>query len=1000
MMPAFELDFAHHLIMTTAAPPMWTFDAENVSTKSGKVKRIVRERYLRDDIACGITACSLCNHDDDEMLPTTHAIPLNLSPQATTYLLLTVDVVLHQMDVLEHSACTELSNVVVLETVAEEVKRKDMGIYRRLRALLKSDRQFYVFANEHHRDTYVAKGDKESPVDRDARATCVAFQWYTSHLATLGSKTVVTYVANDAMDAERAKNNDVDAITMTAFVTPLVKKYPELADLMSQVNDDASASAATRTTLYEEHKSMSEVLAGIKNKRYFQGTLRCNRDHWLECSVLVHGLNDARVPVLISGRDYINRAMDGDVVAIEILPKRLWKKPAESFAVNNERDEEDSARATEPDDIGVAAPTLSTTDAALADEDLKPCGKVVGIIQRNWRRYCGSIEPVADKALSQKNCLFVPVDRKVPKIRMQTRQIDTLMDKRIVVTIDSWPTDSRFPLGHYVKTLGVIGDKETETQVLLLEHDIPCEQFSDKVLKCLPPAGWTITPENSKGRTDLRHLPVCSIDPPNCKDIDDALHARMLPNGNIEVGVHIADVTHFVEAGSALDLEAADRGTSTYLVDKRLDMLPGYLTTQLCSLTDVEDHFAFSVLWELRVEGNEVHVIDVSFCKSIIRSIASLSYGEAQVLLDDPAAGASFAKGKPKGKLTEKKQILGSGIKTLNDIAVRLKAKRIQAGALTLASPEVRFVLDTETQNPLDVQMYALKDTNALVEEFMLLANITVAKKILRSFPTFSLLRRHPAPSKRQFDAIVSQAKSVGVTLRVDNSKQLQESLDSPNATRAENAYFNKMLRILCTRCMMPASYFSSGEIAVDEFHHYGLAAPIYTHFTSPIRRYADVIVHRLLSAAIGVAPLPEYLENKAHVHDLTQNLNRRHLAAQLAGRASVSLHTLLYFANFPTVAEAMVNKVRANGIGVLLPRFGIEGMIFLAEKGKEAALVKHDASRHQLTLLKSKRVLQVFQKVSVKVYVELTFGNRQQLKFDLLDADETEVTTKKQRTK
>ncbi|CAK4376014.1 unnamed protein product [Aphanomyces euteiches] len=976
---------------------MWTYDAENVATKSGKVKRIVRERYLRDDIACGITDCSLCNNDDVEETN----FDLNLSPRASQYLVLTVDVVLNQMDVLEHSACKELSNMVILETVVEQVKRKDMSNYRRLRALIKSDRNVYVFANEHHRDTYVAKLEKETALERDVRATCTALHWYINHLKTLGKSITMLYLANDTLDAERAKSHSVEPVTMNAFVTPLMKLYPELADLMAQ--DTSIESSTTKTTLYDEHKSMSEVLAGIKNKRFFQGTLRCNRDHWLECSVLVHGLNEARVPVLISGRDNINRAMDGDVVAIEILPKRLWKKPAESFAVNNERDEEDSARATEPEEIGVADPTLSE-DAVVEAAELKPCGQVVGIIQRNWRRYCGSIEPPTDKAMAQKHCLFVPVDRKIPKIRITTRQYDTLLDKRIVVAIDSWPVDSRFPLGHYVKTLGVIGDKETETQVLLLEHDIPCEQFSDKVLKCLPPADWKITTENSKGRTDLRHLPVCSIDPPNCKDIDDALHARLLPNGNIEVGVHIADVTHFVEAGSALDLEAADRGTSTYLVDKRLDMLPGYLTTQLCSLTDVEDHFAFSVLWEMRVEGNEVHVIDVSFCKSIIRSIASLSYGEAQVLLDDPSAGHSFVQTKSKSqqKVTEKKQILGSGIKTLNDIAIRLKAKRIQAGALTLASPEVRFILDTETQNPLDVQMYALKDTNALVEEFMLLANITVAKKILRTLPTFSLLRRHPAPSKRQFDAIVSQAKSVGVTLRVDNSKQLQESLDNPNASRAENAYFNKMLRILCTRCMMPASYFSSGEFSVEEYHHYGLAAPIYTHFTSPIRRYADVIVHRLLSAAIGVAPLPEYLENKAHLHELTQGLNRRHLAAQLAGRASVSLHTLLYFAKFPTTTEAMINKVRANGIGVLLPRFGIEGMIFLAEKGKEATVVKHDPSRHMLTLLKTKRVLQVFQKVSVKVYVELTFGNRQQLKFELLEDEVKQENqpraTKKQR--
>ena len=590
------------------------------------------------------------------------------------------------------------------------------------------------------------------------------------------------------------------------------------------------------------------------------------------------------------------------------------------------------------------------------------------------------------------------------------------MDKRLLVAIDSWPSDSKFPMGHYVRTLGVIGDKETETNVLLIEHDIPCDQFSDEVMRCLPPEDWKITPENSRGRRDLRDLPVMSIDPPNCKDIDDALHAKCLPNGNIQVGVHIADVTHFVAPGSPLDEEAADRGTSTYLVDRRLDMLPGLLTTKLCSLTSTEDHFAFSVLWEMKLVGNkEVQIIDVSFCKSLIRSVASLSYQQAQELLDDPGAGRVFGQDKNlttkksvgSEKESERRQVLGSGIKTLNVIAARLRAKRIEAGALTLASPEVRFVLDTETQNPLDVQMYTLRDTNALVEEFMLLANITVAKKIVRHFPTFSMLRRHPAPSKRQFDLLCSQAKAIGVELHVDTSKQLQDSLDTADLLvenggggthgkrkhrNKSNPYFNKLLRIMTTRCMMPASYFSSGEVAPPEYHHYGLAAPIYTHFTSPIRRYADVVVHRLLAAAIGVAPLPSYLENKSHLHEISDQLNRRHHAAQLAGRASVTLHTVLYFQQYPTRTDAVITKVKSNGVGVMLPSFGIEGMIFLCGKGEQddEDVVRYDASRHSLTLVqKNSRTLQVFDHVRVKVYVALGFGNRQEVKMDLLDEDD-----------
>lgn len=1062
---------------------LWCVDEKNFATKRGKIIRTVKERYLRDDLSCSVPHCALCVSETDttaasHVMGTTKSI-LSATPHNGVYVLPSMEVVLHQMDVLEFStrkkqslAVEVFADIIILETVWEFVKRHDLGVYNRLRALIMNpDRRFVVFANEHHRVSYVQKKrnlptdpSSSSPVEggetsgeettatmnqletdeeRNRRAVAVAWKWYANHLLELQRRDVkVLFVANNAEDLANAERHGVkNGTTIEAFIKPVETQCPELRDLMSTTATEPNAASSEgvsrskkRAALYPEHLKMSEVLAGIKNKRFFQGVIRCNRDHALECHVLIHGVGDVKLPVLIQGREHINRAIDGDVVAIQLLPKAQWKKASDSFAASGtaaadalEDDEEldlEKDEAERPEEIGMAEPTMALEQAVLIQSDLtlsiKPAGKVVGIIQRNWRKFCGSLEPPRSVgAVQTSHCLVVPIDRKIPKIKIQTRQQETLMDKRILVAIDSWPADSRFPLGHYVRTLGVIGDKETETNVLLIEHDIPTDQFSDEVMRCLPAEDWKITAENSTGRKDLRGLPVMSIDPPNCKDIDDALHVSMLPNGNLQVGVHIADVTHFVAPGCALDEEAADRGTSTYLVDKRLDMLPGLLTTKLCSLTSTEDHFAFSVLWEMQLVGqHEVQIVDVSFCKSIIRSVASLSYQEAQVFLDDPEAGCVLGhetktkankdtSKKKDDKEHARKQLLGAGIKTLNVIATRLRAKRIEAGALTLASPEVRFVLDTETQNPLDVQMYALRDTNALVEEFMLLANITVAKKIVRHFPTFSMLRRHPAPSKRQFDLLCSQAKAVGVDLHVDSSKQLQDSLDAAqqqednsgaNKTK-KNPYFNKLLRILTTRCMMPANYFSSGEVTPKEFHHYGLAAPIYTHFTSPIRRYADVVVHRLLAAAIGVAPLPSYLENKAHLHEISEQLNRRHHAAQLAGRASVSLHTLLYFQQFPTTTDAVITKVKNNGVGVLLPRFGIEGMIFLCDKDEQddANVVAFDADRHVLTLVKQHgRALQVFDKIQVKVYVALTFGNRQELKMDLVDEDdEVEETSK-----
>ena len=380
-------------------------------------------------------------------------------------------------------------------------------------------------------------------------------------------------------------------------------------------------------------------------------------------------------------------------------------------------------------------------------------------------------------------------------------------------------------------------------------------------------------------------------------------------------------------------------------------MLPKLLTETLCSLTDTEEHFAFSVIWEMTPEAE---IVDVKFCKSIIQSIGALSYGEAQMIMDDPSQNDAKAK----------------GIRGLNMLAKKLRQKRMEVGALVLASVEVKFTLDTETQDPLEANMYQLKETNALVEEFMLLANITVGKKILRHFPTLSVLRRHPAPSRSQFEPLIAAAASRGFDIRVDDSLALQESLDA--AVDPSDPYVNKIIRIMSTRCMAPAQYFCSGEMPQEEWHHYGLAAPIYTHFTSPIRRYADVVVHRLLSAAIGVTPLPERLTDKGYLHDLCENMNRRHRAAQMAGRGSSSFHTVLFFRENPRDEDAYVIRLFKDKMIVLVPTMGIEGKIDFKEFD-DAGLMSHDVEKHTLTYrgCHPPVTIRIFDKVRVHIKVE-----------------------------
>uniref|UniRef100_A0A6Q2ZJP9 Protein DIS3 homolog n=1 Tax=Esox lucius TaxID=8010 RepID=A0A6Q2ZJP9_ESOLU len=592
--------------------------------------------------------------------------------------------------------------------------------------------------------------------------------------------------------------------------------------------------------------------------------------------------------------------------------------------------------------------------------DLKPTARVVGIIKRNWRPFCGMLFLSQIKEATRH--LFTPADRRIPRIRIETRQASTLAGQRIMVAIDGWPKHSRYPNGHFVRSLGCAGDKETETEVLLLEHDVPHQDFSQAVLSFLPKMPWSITEEDMAVREDLRHLTVCSVDPPGCTDIDDALHCRDLPNGNQEVGVHIADVSHFIRPGNALDQEAASRGTTVYLTGRRIDMVPELLSSNLCSLRCNVERLAFSCIWEI---NEKAEIIKTRFAKSVINSKASLTYAEAQMRIDDTSMNDDITK----------------SLRGLNRLAKILKRQRIEKGALTLSSPEVRFHIDSETHDPIDLQTKELKDTNSMVEEFMLLANISVAQKIYEEFSECALLRKHPAPPPSNYDILNKAAKSKNLVIHTDSAKALADSLD---AARVDNfPYFNTLLRILATRCMMQAVYFCSGMDS--DFHHYGLASPIYTHFTSPIRRYSDIIVHRLLAVAIGADSTYPDLMDKHKQSALCNNLNYRHKMAQYAQRASVAFHTQLFFKSRGIMnEEGFILFVRKNAIIILIPKFGLEGTVFFENKNKPSPkLVFNDEAT---TLTVEGHTFNMFDKVKVTISLDASNIQHQKIRMSLVE--------------
>jgi exosome complex exonuclease DIS3/RRP44 len=450
-------------------------------TRRGGVNHVVREHYLRDDIHSGSPL--------DAAVPPAEA---RLAADAARYLVVDANVALHQMDLLEHAA---VADVVVPSTVLAEVKARSAAAHARLRALAAAPaRRFFVFANEHCRETYVgAAAPGESANDRNDRAIRTAAAWYTARLAGRGAPVEVVLLSDDAASRRAAAAEGVRALSCAEYAAARAAEAPELADVVAAARSAEAAAAAPaaaaaggardakRRRVYAEHLSAAELAAGIRAGRLHQGALRVSRFNSAEGFV---GAEGAGEDILIRGRPALNRATDGDVVAVELLPEAEWAAPAAAMPGSGGAVEGEAAGEGEGEEEGTAegARVAQVDPAEHYDADAlgsggpsagkRPTGRVVGVIRRAWRPrgYCGSLAPPragapppADGALV--STLFIPVERRLPAVRMATRQAATLADKRIVVAIDAWEASATHPVGHYVRTLGPIGDRDVETEV-------------------------------------------------------------------------------------------------------------------------------------------------------------------------------------------------------------------------------------------------------------------------------------------------------------------------------------------------------------------------------------------------------------------------------------------------------------------------------------------------------------------------------------------------------
>lgn len=486
-------------------------------------------------------------------------------------------------------------------------------------------------------------------------------------------------------------------------------------------------------------------------------------------------------------------------------------------------------------------------------------GEVTKIIERKRTEFVGTIQV-------QENFAFVDVtdykmytDIFIPKNKINGAK----NGEKVLVAMEDWPEKADSPFGSVIKVLGMPGEHNTEIHSILAQYGLPydfpleVEDYANKI-------DTSIKASEIKKRRDMRDVLTFTIDPKDAKDFDDALSFKKLDNGNYEIGIHIADVSHYVTPGNDLDDEAYERATSVYLVDRVVPMLPEILSNNACSLRPNEEKYTFSAVFEMNQKSE---VINQWFGKTVTLSDARFSYEEAQHIIENPTEEIHNIPSNI--SITDESYTIqndiAQAILEMDSLAKKLRRKRMRAGAISFDKVEVKFILD-EKSNPEGVYFKESKDANKLIEEFMLLANRSVAEFVGKQQPKKTFVYRvHDEPDDEKIAALENIIKRFGYKL---NTKDRHSTATSMNKLLkdVQGKKEQNLIDTLAIRSMSKALY------TTNNIGHYGLAFDYYTHFTSPIRRYPDIMVHRLLQHYLEngkSANQEEYEEKCAHSSDM-----------------------------------------------------------------------------------------------------------------------------------
>lgn len=562
-------------------------------------------------------------------------------------------------------------------------------------------------------------------------------------------------------------------------------------------------------------------------------------------------------------------------------------------------------------------------------------GCVVDVLERSEKPFIGIFHSSGKGAWVLMQSRVMPYDIEVDP--EQARKAGAEKGWKVSVRVEHWNKGESLPFGKIIDVLGAPGENETEMHSILAEFGLPY-RFEPELEKAAEKISDKIKVKDIKERRDFRDTFTFTIDPEDAKDFDDALSFKPLENGNFEVGVHIADVSHYVTPGSDIDREARDRGTSVYLADRTVPMLPEKLCNRLCSLRPNEEKLCFSAVFEITPRAA---IRKKWFGRTVIKSNFRLTYEQAQDIIEGIAESPDAE--------------LQTAITVLNKLAGILKGKRRKAGAIDFSRPEMKVLCD-ETGRPIDVYQKISKEANWLIEEFMLLANRSVAEFVAATGKTF-VYRVHDVPNPEKLESLRHFAKSLGYKMNGElegkkAAKAISELLD--NATdKPEAAAFKD----IALRSMAKAKY------STENIGHYGLAFADYTHFTSPIRRYPDLMVHRLLALYLDNAKS----QDKEFYESECKYASGREALATEAERTSVKYKVVEFMQD--KVGQEFVGHISGLtewGMYVEIEPTHIEGMIAL--RSIKSDFFEFDEKLYRIKGRRTRKIYRLGDEVRIRV--------------------------------